>query len=116
MGKIDPRNEDLGYICFMRENVKKNHFFDWFYNHITYPTILAIKIKHAPTFYTTFEDNHQSTIKFVLWGDSDIPYLQQMTEPMEIQDSMLRGLYFQRLELKLPSVSNPFTWGHFSIY
>ena len=42
-GRIDPRNKEVGYVCFMKWDVKQLYFFDWFYNNVTYPTIVAIR-------------------------------------------------------------------------
>ena len=57
-GRIDPRNEEVGYICFMKHDVKQLHFFDWFYNTITYPTIVAIR-KRYNKFYEDDTDEVQ---------------------------------------------------------
>ena len=44
-GRIDPRNKEVGYVCFMKHDVKQLHFFDWFFNNVTYPTVVAIRKK-----------------------------------------------------------------------
>ena len=51
-GRIDPRNKEVGYVCFMKKDVKQLHFFDWFYNNVTYPTVVAIRKR-----YNAFYDN-----------------------------------------------------------
>ena len=35
-----------------------------------------------------------------MWGDSDIPYLQQMTDPERIKKSISRGIYFAKIWIK----------------
>ena len=81
-GRTYHRNKQVGYICFMKYNLKQLHFFDWFFNKVTYPTVLAIRKKHN-NFYDENDETNEERIehhddKFILWGDSDIPYFQQM--------------------------------------
>ena len=69
-GHIDPRNRELGYACFMKQNVKQIYFFDWFYRTITYPTVQAIRAQ-----FDSFTTNESLTTdntnkKCVLWGNS----------------------------------------------
>ena len=120
-GRIDPRNKEVGYVCFMKKDVKQLHFFDWFYNNVTYPTVVAIR-KRYNSFYNNPEQ-HQDQIqhshendKFVLWGDSDIPYLQQMTNPVRIEDSMNKGIHFQRSVQRSLKLHSLLILAHFSRY
>ena len=47
-GHIDPRNKEVGYMCCLCSNLPQKHFFDWFYENITYPTILEIRRRYNP--------------------------------------------------------------------
>ena len=47
-GHIDPMNKEVGYIYFLGSNVPQNHFFDWFYENITYLTVLDIRRRYNP--------------------------------------------------------------------
>ena len=103
----------------MKKNVKQLHFFDWCYNNVTYPTVMAIR-KRYNAFYDDADQNeeqpqphqlHQD--KFVLWGDSDIPYLQQMTNPARVEDSMNKGIYFSKIGAKVTETSQPLDLGPF---
>ena len=114
-GRIDPRNEEIGYVCFMKHDVKQLHFFDWFYQTITYPTIVAIR-KRYNQFYEDGDSDEQHdhhNDKCILWGDSDIPYLQQMTSPERIADSMNKGIYFSKIGAKITETSQPLDLGPF---
>ena len=114
-GRIDPRNEEIGYVCFMKHDVKQLHFFDWFYQKITYPTIVAIR-KRYNQFYEDGDSDEQHdhhNDKCILWGDSDIPYLQQMTSPERIADSMNKGIYFSKIGAKITETSQPLDLGPF---
>ena len=51
--------------------------------------------------------------KFVLWGDSDIPYLQQMTDPERTEDKMRKGIYFSKVGAKITETSQPLDLGPF---
>ena len=51
--------------------------------------------------------------KFVLWGDSDIPYLQQMTNPARVEDSMNKGIHFSKIGAKITETSQPLDLGPF---
>ena len=42
-----------------------------------------------------------------MWGDSDIPYLQQMTDPERIKKIISRGVYFTKIGAKIAEVSQP---------
>ena len=46
-----------------------------------------------------------------MWGDSDIPYLQQMTTPERIATAMLLGLYFAKIGAKITENSKPLDMG-----
>ena len=44
-GHIDPRCEEVGYLCLMGQNVSQKRFFDWFYEKVTIPTCNNIRKK-----------------------------------------------------------------------
>ena len=48
-----------------------------------------------------------------MWGDSDIPYLQQMTDPDKIKLSISRGIYFAKIGAKIIETSQPLDLGPF---
>ena len=48
-----------------------------------------------------------------MWGDSDIPYLQQMTSPERIKLSVARGVYFSKIGAKITETSQPLDLGPF---
>ena len=45
---IDPRNKEVGYMCLIGSHVPQKHFFDWFNENVTYPTIQSIRKKFNP--------------------------------------------------------------------
>ena len=63
----------------MGANVQQKHFFDWFYNEVTLKTVKRIRELHFPMPTPLGEDEEIPVEqRFIMWGDSDIPYLQQM--------------------------------------
>ena len=113
-GHIDPRNEELGYLCLMGANVPQKHFFDWFYKEITCKTVLNIRKRFNPFSLPVGEDEEVPTDqRFVLWGDSDIPYLQKMTSPENIDLSIKKGIYFAKIGAKITETSQPLDLGPF---
>ena len=42
-----------------------------------------------------------------MWGDSDIPYLQQMRSPEGIEVATKRGIYFSKIGTKITEISQP---------
>ena len=51
--------------------------------------------------------------RFTMWGDSDIPYLQQMMSPTRIQQSLKKGLCFAKIGAKITETSQPLDIGAF---
>ena len=51
-----------------------------------------------------------------MWGDSDIPYLQQMTSPERIATSIKRGIFFAKIGVKITETSQPLDLGPFLKY
>ena len=105
-GNIDPRCKEIGYVCLMGSNIKQSHFFDWFYENITCPILKNIKQQHNPMSISLGEDEEVPVDqRFTLWGDSDIPYLQQMTSPERIDRSMKRDWYFAKIGANITETS-----------
>ena len=76
-------------------SVAQKHFFDWCNKHITYPTIQSIRKKYNPLSTSNPEAGEIHIDQEVcIWGDSNIPYLQQMTSPERVKLSVSRGLFF----------------------
>ena len=48
-----------------------------------------------------------------MWGDSDIPYLKQVTDPDRIKLSISRGTYFPKIGAKITETSQPLDLGTF---
>ena len=48
-----------------------------------------------------------------MWGDSDIPYLQQIVTPDRVNVSMNRGIFFARIEANITEPSQPLDLGPF---
>ena len=111
-GHIDPRSEDVCYLCLMRSNVSQRRFFEWFYTNITCPMLKNIRRRYNPA-STPLNDGEEvpDDQKFVMWGDSDIPYLQQMITPERIAAAMLLGLYFAKIGAKITENSKPLDMG-----
>ena len=113
-GHIDPRNKEVGYMCLIGSNVSQKHFFQWYNEHITYPTIKCIRKKYNPMSQGYAEEGQVPIDQEVcMWGDSDIPYLQQMTSPERIQLSIARGIYFAKIGAKITETSQPLDLGPF---
>ena len=113
-GHIDPRNKELGYMCLIGSNVAQKHFFAWFNEHITYPTIQSIRKKYNPMSTSNPEEDEIPIDQEVcMWEDSDIPYLQQMASPERIKLSVARGVYFSKIGAKITETSQPLDLGPF---
>jgi len=78
---LDIRNADPGYVCFMRSGCKQIRFFDWYEKMITIPTIMATRVRYQG-FGEQAACNVSPENNTVIWGDSDIPYLQQLSDPI----------------------------------
>ena len=51
-----------------------------------------------------------------MWGDNEIPYLQQMMSPDRIKVSLKRGIYFAKIGVKITEISQPLDLGpHFKV-
>ena len=50
--------------------------------------------------------------KFV-YGNSDITYLQQMTSPERVSESVMRGIFFAKIGAKITETSQPLDLGPF---
>ena len=113
-GHIDPRNNELVYLCLMGSRVPHKHFFDWYNENITYPTTQSIRKQHNPGSIPLGEDEDVPLDqRFVMWGDSDIPYIQNMTSPSRIEKSIKRGIYFTKIGAKITETSQPLDLGPF---
>ena len=111
-GDIDPRNREVGYMCCCGAKLPQKHFFDWFYENVTCPTISEIRRRYNP--FRTEETTDVPPSEFVtMWGDSDIPYLQQMTEPGSMKKAMSRGIYFSKIGAKITETAQPLDLGPF---
>lgn len=94
----------------MKHGVKHLHFFNWFYNTITYAIIVAI-YKMYNMFYE--DDAHQGPQhdhhhdKCISWGDSNMYYLQQMANPTKIEDIMNNVIYYSKVGAKITAPSQP---------
>ena len=49
--------------------------------------------------------------RFVMWGDSDIPYLQKMTSSKNIDLSIKKGIFFTIIGAKITETSQPLDLG-----
>ena len=69
---LDIRNQDMGYVCFMRKGVKQIRFFDWYEKNITIPTVITTRQR-----YEGINVASGTTVgaesNVVHWSDSDIP-------------------------------------------
>ena len=87
---------------------RKKHFFDWFNEHITHPTIQSIRKRYNPLSTSNLEAGEIPIAPEVcIWGDSDIPYLQQMTSPERIKLSISRGVFFSKIGAQITEMSQP---------
>ena len=113
-GHIDPRNNEVGYMCLIGANYPQKHFFDWYNENGTYPTINCIRKIFNPMEQGDAEEGKIPIEQEVcMWGDSDIPYLQQMTDPERIKKSISRGVYFAKIGAKITEASQPLDLGPF---
>ena len=101
-------------MCLIRSNVPQKHFFQWYNDTITYPTIKCIRQKYNPMAQGDAQEGQVPIDQEVcMWGDSDIPYLQQMTSPERIKLSIARGVYFAKIGAKITETSQPLDLGPF---
>ena len=84
---VDIDNTGLGYVCFMHINCAQLRFFECFYEKVTYPFIISIRKKINPNFVSENEIIPDGQA-ILLWGDSDIPYLKQLTRPELMEQSL----------------------------
>ena len=77
--------------------------FDWFYRCITYPTAQVSRDQFEP-FTIVKNRTAENDKKCVLWADSDISYLQQITDPVRVEKSMQCGIYFSNIGAKITEV------------
>ena len=113
-GHIDPRNKEIGYVVLMGSNIPQKHFFHWFMENITCPTVINIRKKYNPlSLVEDFSTNVGSDKEVCMWGDSDIPYLQQMTSPERVSESVTRGIFFAKIGAKITETSQPLDLGLF---
>ena len=113
-GHVDPRNKEVGYTCLIGSHVPQKHFCDWFNENVTYPTIQSIRKKFNPMSSGDAVDGQVPIDQEVcMWGDSDIPYLQQMTDPERIKLSISRGVYFAKNGAKITENAQPLDLGPF---
>ena len=113
-GNIDPRSKESGYLCLMRSNVSQRCFFEWFHERVTCPTVIRIRERLNPMCTVQPQEKEvPADERFVLWGDSDIPYLQEMMCPERIIASQLLGLNFGKIGAKITESSQPLDLGVF---
>ena len=113
-GHMDPRSNEVGYLCLVGCNVAQSHFFNWFYEEITCKTVKAIRSLHNPN-TTPLCDDEEIPVdqRVVMWGDSDIPYLQQMMSPIRIESSLKKGISFAKIGAKTTENVQPMDLGPF---
>ena len=98
----------------MRTNVPQNRFFEWFYENVTLPTCDNIWMKYNKTPSTELNGVELDVdLRFVLWGDSDIPYLQQMSAPERIKRCLQQGVSFGKFGAKITEGTQPLDLGPF---
>ena len=113
-GHIDPRCEEVGYLCLMGHNVPQRRFFGWFYETVTISTCNNTRKKYncSPTSAELSEEVPLDR-RFLMWGDSDIPYLQQITSPEIIAQACKLGIYFAKIGAKITETAQPLDLGPF---
>ena len=111
---IDPRSEEVGYLCLLGGNVPQIHFFEWFYKNVTIPTVKNIRKKLNPL-STEPSEAEEVPIdqRCIMWGDSDIPYLKQMTTPQRIEFALKIGILFSIICAKISENTQPLDLGPF---
>ena len=101
-------------MCLIGSHVPQKHFFDWFNDNVTYPTIQSIRKKFNPmSSGNAVEGQVPVDQEVCMWGNSDIPYLQQMTDPERIKLSISRGVYFAKIGAKITENAQPLDLGPF---
>ena len=69
---------------------------------ITYQTVKTIRRRFNPLPSADAEEGQVSTEQEVcMWGDSGIPYLQQMIAPDHVNLNMKRGIFFAKIGAKI---------------
>ena len=99
---------------FDADKCSSKRFFEWFYQNITCPTVKQIRECYNPSATPATDGGDiPADQKFVLWGDSAIPYLQQIMTPSRIIAAMLLGLYFAKFGAKITESTQPLDMGPF---
>ena len=85
----------------MRSNCAQLRLFEWFNEKVTYPYITYIRKRCNPNFISESEiiPDDQAIL---LWDDSDILYLKQLTNhPDQIEQSLNRGVKNAKVGAKI---------------
>lgn len=109
-GHVDPQSEEVGYLCIMINDVSQQRFFDWFYKNVKCDTLANVRKRFNPM-RVEMLPNEEIPVgqRFVMWGDSDIPYLQHMTTHQRVEASSKLGLYYAKIGAKITENANLWT-------
>ena len=107
---LDVRNQNLGYVCFMRKGVQQIRFFDWYEKKVMIPTVLITRERYEGLGNVTCTKVDAEN-NVVHWSDSDIPYLQQLAEPGRMEASIRMGILNCKIGAKITDKVQPMDVG-----
>ena len=100
------RNNDPGYVCFMQSGCKKICFFNWYEKVISIPTINTTRLRFQG-FGEEAACNVSTEHNTVIWGDSDIPYLQQLSDLIRKESSVNMGILHCKIGAQITDKVQP---------
>ena len=103
---LDIINYDPGFVFFMQSRCKQIRFFDWYEKVITILTIMTTRIRFQG-FGEQVACNVSPEHNTVVWGDSDIPNLQQLSDPIRIESSVKMGILHCKIGAKITDKVQP---------
>ena len=114
-GHIDLISEEIGYTCLIGTNVPHSQLLHWYNENVTYPPVIYDRRKLNPLSTSDTEEGQVPLEQqVIIWGDSNIPYLQQIPSPERIAESLARGIFFAKISAKIIETSQPLDLGTFS--
>ena len=104
--EVDINDPSEGYVCFMRKKVPQTRFFDCYYKHVAVPFVNTVRTRYNPQSPKSDASNNIN-LDVILWDDSDISYLRQLTDPGRMKDSLYHGVYHAKIGVQITETIQP---------
>ena len=93
---LDARANDVGYVCFLREDCPQSDFYAWYEDVVSTKFNESVRAKHV--------GNHGSSI---FWIDSDCPHLKYITDAETVAKNATRDMVFSKIGAKITECGQP---------